>query len=240
MDDIQDDDFAGEDIDVASGHRQRVKSRFLNSFANKNMTYDDYELLEMLLFYSIPRRDVKPLAKLLLQKHGSLANILAAPKEILLQSKGVNENTVCLLQLIKTTNTQILKKAVSQSSVLKNWKDLMDYCFAKIAHEKKEVFHVVYLNVRNTLIKDEVLVEGTLNSITIYPREIIARCLDLKACSVIIVHNHPSGNPTPSMEDIEMTNKLCASLESIGVKLHDHVIIAESGIASFKNLGLLK
>ncbi|MDR2007813.1 MAG: DNA repair protein RadC [Alphaproteobacteria bacterium] len=237
---MSEDDFDEENIDIISGHRQRVKSRFLNSFANKNMVYDDYELLELLLFYSIPRRDIKPLAKLLLQKYGSLANILATPDEILLANKGVSENTVCLLRVIKATHTQVLKKSISQSSVLKNWQDLMDYCFAKIAHEKKEVFHVIYLNVRNILIKDEILAEGTINAITVYPREIIARCLDLKANSVIIVHNHPSGNSAPSLEDIEMTNKLVASLNSISVKLHDHVIIAEGGITSFKELGLLK
>ncbi|MCL2566648.1 MAG: DNA repair protein RadC [Alphaproteobacteria bacterium] len=237
---MKDDDFETEDIDIISGHRLRVKNRFLNNSQNRNMAYDDYELLEMLLFYAIPRRDVKPLAKSLLQKYGDIATIIATPQEILLQHKGVSENTVCLLQLLKTTNAQILKKTISNSSVLKNWKDLMDYCFAKIAYEKKEIFHVIYLNIRNIIIKDEILAEGTLNAITVYPREIIARCLELKASAVIIVHNHPSGNPTPSMEDIGMTNKLCTSLESINVKLHDHVIIAESGTTSFKNLGLLK
>ncbi|MDR0484056.1 MAG: DNA repair protein RadC [Alphaproteobacteria bacterium] len=240
MEDMQEDDLDSEDIDIISGHRQRVKSRFLNNNHNKNTTYDDYELLEMLLFYTIPRRDVKPLAKSLLQKYGNLATIISTPKENLLQNKGVSENTVCLLQLVKASNIQILKKSISNSSVIKNWQNLMDYCFAKIAYEKKEVFHVVYLNVRNTIIADEILMEGSINSITVYPREIIARCLDLRASSVIIIHNHPSGKPDPSSEDIEITNALNQALTSINVKLHDHVIIAMEGITSFKNLGLLR
>ena len=237
--DILKDIITEEELDFITGHRKRVKSRFLNTY-NIDTSYDDYELLEIILFYSIPRKDVKPLAKTLLQKYGSLSKVLSSTKENLLQNKGITESTIVLLHLLKATNTHLLKKNVEHSHVIKNWDNLLDYCFMKIAHEPKEMINVIYLNIKNTVIKDEIIQEGSINSSSIYPREIISRCLDLRASSIILVHNHPSGDANPSIEDIEMTKDIQKTLSSANIKLHDHVIVAQSGITSLKNLGLLR
>ena len=235
----KDEETQEENLDLTSGHRARVKTRFLNNYG-VNTSYDDYELLEIILFYSIPRRDVKPLAKKLLQKYGTLAGILSSTKENLLQNKGVSENTLVLFHLFKVTNTHLLKKSVKNSHIIKNWDNLIDYCFMKMAHEAKEMISVIYLNVKNIVIQDEIIQQGSINSSAIYPREIIARCLDLRASSIILIHNHPSGDANPSVEDIEMTKDIQKTLSSANIKLHDHVIVANSGILSLKNLGLLR
>ncbi len=233
------DDNILDGIDLRTGHRQRVKTRFFNNY-NINTSYDDYDLLELILFYSIPRKDVKPLAKSLLQKYGSLSTILSSTKENLLQNKGINENSVTLFHLIKATNTHLLKKNLLGSHVIKNWDNLLDYCFMKMAHESKEMINIIYLNIKNVVIKDEIIQEGSINSSVVHPREIIARCLDLRASAIVIVHNHPSGDASPSREDVEMTSDINKALASANIKLHDHVIVGQGGITSLKNLGLLK
>lgn len=235
---MQEDDNDKE-IDLITGHRKRVKTRFLNNYG-LNTNYDDYELLELILFYSIPRKDTKPLAKKLLKKYGSLSGVLFTTKENLLQNEGITENSIVLFNLIKATNIHLLQKDILQSHVIKNWDNLLDYCFLKMAHASKEMINIIYLNTKSIVIKDEIIQEGSINTSTIHPREIIARCLDLRATSIVIVHNHPSGDSTPSVEDIEMTETIKTTLSSANIKLHDHVIVGKSGITSFKNLGLLK
>ncbi len=225
-------------IDIKIGHRKRVKTRFLENY-NLNSSYDDYELLEMLLFLAIPRKDVKPLAKLLLSRYGSLGKILASSKESLLKTEGVTENIIFTLILMKATTIQLLRRNLEGTTVIKNWETLLDYCYAHIVDQSKEVIKILYLNTRNVLIKDEIIQEGTLDIINIHPREIIRRCLDIAAKSIIIVHNHPSGNPDPSEEDIKLTTYLVKNLHTANISLYDHIIVGRGGIISFKSLGLL-
>ena len=219
-----------------SGHRDRLRARFVKSGAG---ACEDNELLELLLFAAIPRRDVKPLAKTLLKQFGSIAAVLAADMQDLAKVKGLSDNSAALVKLVHALTQRALIEDVEQKPILSSWKKLLDYCHVAMAHEKREQFRVLFLNRKNQLIADEVQQVGTVDHAPVYPREIVKRALELGATALILVHNHPSGDPSPSDSDIAMTEEIIRAARTLDVVVHDHLIIAKSGHASFKALGLL-
>lgn len=199
----------------------------------------DYELLELTLFAAIPRRDTKPLAKALLKRFGSFAEVIAAPRERLLEISGVGESVANHLKIVEAAAQRLAKTKVMGRPALSSWSALLDYCTAAMARSEKEEFRVLFLDRKNHLIADEVQNRGTVDHTPVYPREIIKRALELGASSIILVHNHPSGDPTPSKADIAMTREVTGAAKALGIALHDHLVIGRGGHASFKSLGLL-
>ncbi|MEM7069703.1 MAG: DNA repair protein RadC [Pseudomonadota bacterium] len=221
--------------DQLKGHRSRVKEKFRKSGAN---AMADYELLELLLFRSIPRRDTKPLAKQLIHQFGSFAEVLNAPRDQLAEIKGMGDGVITDLQVVKAAATALLHGDVKDRPLLGSWSALLDYCRASMAFEQKEQFRILFLDKKNRLIRDEIQQEGTVDHTPVYPREVIKRALDLSATAIILVHNHPSGDPTPSNADIQMTKKIDEIATSLGITVHDHIIIAKEGHASLKGMQL--
>jgi DNA repair protein RadC len=218
------------------GHRQRLRERFAQ---NGPDALQDYELLELVLFMAIPRRDVKPLAKTLLKKFGSLAEMMNASIEELTKTEGVSENTAIALRTITALSHRMLKQELMQKPVLNTWARLMDYCYTTMAHEKKEHFRILFLNKKNEMIADEIQQSGTVDHTPAYPREIMKRALELGATALILVHNHPSGDPRPSQADIDVTHAVIKAAEPFNVVIHDHIIISRNGYTSLKNEGLI-
>ncbi len=218
------------------GHRQRLKDRFMR---DAGASMPDYEMLELVLFMAKPRADVKPLAKALLQRFGSFAEVIAADPKELVEVKGVRESTVIALKTIQAAAIRLAREQVINRPVISSWQKLLDYCRAGMAYAKKEQFRVLFLDRKNVLIADEVQHTGTVDHTPVYPREVMKRALDLGASAIIMVHNHPSGDPTPSKGDVEMTKEVREAGEKLGIALHDHLIIGRRGHASFKSLGLL-
>lgn len=218
------------------GHRDRLRARFAEG---GTPALADYELLELYLFNSIPRRDVKPIAKDLIATFGSFAETISAPLERLTEVKGVSAKTALDLKLIKAAATKIGQENLLGRPVLSSWAALLDYCRGAMQFEGKEQFRVLFLDRKNRLIADEVLGHGTVDRAPVYPREVIKRALDLDSTALILAHNHPSGDPTPSQSDIQMTQQIIEAAKSIGVSVHDHLIIGRNNIASFKTLGLM-
>tara|TARA_B100001939_G_scaffold344556_2_gene359202 strand:- start:2407 stop:3117 length:711 start_codon:yes stop_codon:yes gene_type:complete len=219
-----------------TGHRQRLKEKFLNS---GGAALADYEILELLLCLAIPRRDVKPLAKTLIREFGNFAEAISAPRERLREIPGIGETAIAALKLAEASAQRLAQSRVLNKPVLSNWQALLDYCQISMGHQKKEQFRILFLDRKNRLIADEVQQEGTVDHTPVYPREVIKRALELQATAIILVHNHPSGDPTPSQDDILMTRKIGDVGKQLGILLHDHLIIARSGQCSFKTLGLL-
>ncbi len=220
----------------AAGHRERLRARFLKAGAE---AMPDYELLEMTLFAAIPRRDTKPLAKALLKRFGSFAEVIAAPRERLLEIPGVGESVATHLKIVEAAAQRLAKTKVLGRPALSSWAALLDYCTAAMARSEKEEFRVLFLDRKNHLIADEVQNRGTVDHTPVYPREIIKRALELGASSIILVHNHPSGDPTPSKTDIAMTREIAGAAKALSIAVHDHLVIGRGGHASFKSLGLL-
>jgi DNA repair protein RadC len=220
----------------APGHRERLRTRFLKSGAD---AMPDYELLELTLFAAIPRRDTKPLAKALLKRFGSFAEVIAAPRERLLEIPGVGESVANQLKIVEAAAQRLAKTKVMGRPALSSWSALLDYCTAAMARSEKEEFRVLFLDRKNHLIADEVQNRGTIDHTPVYPREIIKRALELGASSLILAHNHPSGDPTPSKADIAMTREVAVAAKALGISLHDHLVVGRGGHASFKSLGLL-
>lgn len=218
------------------GHRDRLRERFLLGGPD---TLPDYEMMELVLFAAIPRRDVKPLAKQLLAKFGSFAEVIAAPRERLLEVEGIGEGVVAQLKIIEAAALRLAKTRLIGKPALSSWAALLDYCAAAMARGLREEFRVLFLDRKNILIADEVQSAGTIDHTPVYPREIVKRALDLGASAMILVHNHPSGDPTPSRADIEMTREIQAAAKPLRISVHDHLVIGRSGHASFKSLGLL-
>jgi DNA repair protein RadC len=219
-----------------AGHRMRLRARFLKGGAD---AMPDYELLELTLFAAIPRRDTKPLAKALLARFGSFAEVIAAPRARLLEIPGLGEAVVHHLKIVEAAAQRLAKTKVMGRPALSSWSALLDYCTAAMARSETEEFRVLFLNRKNHLIADEVQNRGTVDHTPVYPREIIKRALELGASSLILVHNHPSGDPTPSKADIAMTREIAGAAKALGIALHDHLVIGRGGHASFKTLGLL-
>ncbi len=199
----------------------------------------DYEMLELVLFLAKPRAEVKPLAKALITRFGSFADVISADAKELVAVKGVGENTAVALKTIRAAAIRLAREQVMNQPVISSWQKLLDYCRASLAFAKTEEFRVLFLDRKNVLIADEMQQTGTVDHTPVYPREVVKRALDLGASAIIMVHNHPSGDPTPSKGDIEMTKEVREACEKLGISLHDHLIIGKSGHASFKSLGLL-
>ena len=219
-----------------AGHRQRLRARFLKGGAD---AMPDYELLEMTLFAAVPRRDTKPLAKALMARFGSFAEVIAAPPARLMEVKGVGDSVVQLLKIVEAAAHRSAKTQVINRPVLSSWTALLDYCTAAMARVTNEEFRVLFLDRKNVLIADEVQNRGTVDHTPVYPREIVKRALELSASAIILVHNHPSGDPTPSKADIAMTREVAAAAKALGIAVHDHLVIGRGGHASFKSLGLI-
>ena len=218
------------------GHRQRLRDRFMEAGEE---ALADYELLELVLFRSIPRRDVKPLAKLLIKKFGSLAEVLSARPERLREVEGLGEGSIADLKIVQAAGQRLGRQALQHRPVMSSFKDVIDYCRASMAFESREIFRILFLDKRNGLIADEVQQTGTVDHTPVYPREVVKRALELSATAVILVHNHPSGDPTPSNADIAMTRQIVDAGKPLGVLVHDHIIIGRNGHSSLKGQGLI-
>jgi DNA repair protein RadC len=220
----------------ASGHRKRLRERFRRAGVE---AVQDYELLELVLFRAIPRRDVKPIAKEIIRVFGGLPQALAAPVERLVEIPGVSENVALELKIVHATSLKLAQARVLDRPVISSWNDLLGYCRAAMADEKTELFRILFLDKKNILIADEVQQRGTVDHTPVYPREVVKRALELSASAIILVHNHPTGDPTPSRADIDMTNQIAKAAQALGIRLHDHLVIGHKSEASFKGLGLL-
>ena len=234
-DGLRDDDGAAFEPSH-TGHRDRLRQRFRKGGAD---ALPDYELLELLLFRAIPRRDVKPLAKELIRHFGSFVEVISAPDERLAGVPGLGDAAITELRIVRAAALRLMQGEVRQRSVLGAWSDVIGYCRAAMAFETKEQFRILFLDKRNHLIADEVQQRGTVDHTPVYVREIVKRALKLSSTALILVHNHPSGDPTPSRADIDMTRTIIATAKPLGILIHDHLIIGKDGHTSFKAKGLL-
>ena len=217
-------------------HRDRLRSRFRKG---GTAALQDYELLELYLFNSIPRRDVKPIAKELMRQFGNIGEICGAPIHRLTDVKGIGEKTALDLKLLHAMSAHMARESVLGRPVLSSWNALLDYCRTTMQFEPVEQFRVLFLDRKNRLIEDEVLGKGTIDRAPVYPREIVKRGLALESTAIILAHNHPSGDPMPSQSDIDMTFNIVETCNAVGISVHDHLIIGREDIASFKMLGLM-
>ena len=218
------------------GHRERLRERFRDAGAE---AVSDYELLELLLFRALPRRDVKPLAKNLITTFGSFAEVISAPIARLAEVKGLGTTAITELKIIHAAASRLARGQVRKRPVLSSWSNVIDYCRTTMAFAEKEQFRVLFLDKRNQLIVDEVQQTGTVDHTPVYPREVVKRALELSATALILVHNHPSGDPTPSGADIEMTRTIVEVAKPLGIAVHDHIIVGRDGHASLKVLKLI-
>ena len=228
-----------------AGHRERLRERARGAGIHH---LPDYELLELFLFRSQPQGDVKPIAKALLSRFGSLAAVLAASVEDLMtvraedsrgRSKGVGAETALDLVALHEVSRRVTKEEANKRTVITSWTALLAYVRLSLQHEPREQFRVLYLDKKNQLILDEIQNRGTVDHAPVYPREVVRRALELSASAMIIVHNHPSGDPTPSRADIDMTKQVVEAARSLSLQVHDHLIVGREGVASFKQLGLM-
>lgn len=218
------------------GHRERLRARFREAGSD---AVTDYELLELLLFRALPRRDVKPLAKALIAKFGSFAETIAAPPQRLAEVAGLGEAAITEFKIVQAAANRLARGAVKRRPVLSSWSAVLDYCRTAMAFADKEQFRVLFLDKRNQLIADELQQVGTVDHTPVYPREVVKRALELSATAIILVHNHPSGDPTPSRADIQMTQAIVEVAKPLGIAVHDHIIVGKEGHASFKGLKLI-
>jgi DNA repair protein RadC len=217
-------------------HRKRLRERFL---AGGPDAVPDYELLELVLFGALPRQDVKPLARLLIDTFGSYNGAVSASPDRLREVRGVGEAVVTSLKVIEAAAQRLSRARVMGRQVISSWDALIDYCHTIMSHRETEHFRVLFLDRKNTLIADEEQARGTVDHVPVYPREVVKRALELNASALILVHNHPSGDPTPSQSDIAMTAQVRAAAEVLGLTLHDHIVIGKSQEQSFRAAGLL-
>ncbi len=217
-------------------HRARLRARFM---AGGPDAVPDYELLELVLFRAIPRQDVKPLARSLIERFGDFNRVISAPPARLADVAGVGEAVIVELKLIEAAAQRLARARVINRPVLSSWQALIDYCQTALAHRETEEFRVLYLDRKNVLIADEAQARGTVDHVPVYPREVVKRALEINASALILVHNHPSGDPTPSAADIEMTLRIRDAAEVLGIVLHDHLIIGKAREVSLKAGGYL-
>ncbi|MER2604775.1 MAG: DNA repair protein RadC, partial [Siculibacillus sp.] len=227
---------AGGDKAHYLGHRDRLRERFAQSGGEG---LPDYELLELLLFRLIPRADTKPVAKALLARFGTLGEVLGAPPALLQEVKGVGAAVALDLKVIAASARRMVKSEIREREILSSWSQVLDYCRAAMAFEEREQFRILFLDKRNALIADEVQQTGTVDHTPVYPREVIRRALELSSTAIVLVHNHPSGDPTPSRADIDMTKTIIDAGKGLGIVVHDHLIIGKKGFASMKGLKLI-
>ena len=218
------------------GHRERLRSRLLEAGAG---AIADYELLELILFRAIPRRDVKPLAKALVARFGSFAEAVAAEPGRLAEVEGMGAGAIAEFKIVEAAAQRFAKGAVKKRLPMGSWSEVIDYCRTSMAFEGREIFRVLFLDRKNGLIADEIQGSGTVDHTPVYPREVMRRALELSATAIVLVHNHPSGDPTPSTQDIRMTQDIIAVAKSLGVAVHDHIIVGRDGHASLRGMKLI-
>ncbi len=218
------------------GHRERLRERFIKGGPD---ALPDYELLELILFRSIPRRDTKPIAKALIEHFGSFAEVISAEPSRLTDVKGIGNSVAIDIKMVQAAALRLSQGSILKKTALHSWSQLIDYCRASMAYKNKEQFRILFLDKKNYLIADEVQSQGTVDHTPVYIREIIHRALEHAASSIILVHNHPSGDVTPSRADIEMTKKIISAAEALSIIVHDHIIVGRDGHASFRALQLL-
>ena len=219
-----------------SGHRRRLRARFLK---DDGAAFHDYELLELLPFGAMPRVDTKPIAKTLLKRFAGFGRVVSATPRELRAVPGVGDAAIVALKSARAMALRLARAEAMEQPVLASWDRLLAYCRSTLAHEKTERFHLLFLDGKHQLIADEVQQTGTVDHTPVYPREVIKRALDLGATALILVHNHPSGDPTPSRTDIDLTRELVASAGALGITIHDHLIIGRSGHVSLRGRGLM-
>ncbi len=217
-------------------HRKRLRRRFMQGGGS---ALPDYELLELVLFRAIPRRDVKPIAHELMDRFGDFNRVVTAPVERLRDVPGIGEAVVTELKVVEAAAHRMARAKILKQHVLSGWDALLDYCHTTMAHRETEQFRVLFLDRKNVMIADEQQAKGTVDHVPVYPREVAKRALELNASALILVHNHPSGDPTPSQSDITMTDQINAACSALGITLHDHLIIGKSREISFRNEGYL-
>jgi len=235
-DNANDSKSASDETPHYHGHRERLRERFRSAGPD---ALSDYELLEMVLFTAQPRRDVKPLAKTLLKTFGSFAEVVHASETRLREIKGVGDAAIHQFRLIAAASHRIAKGELTSRKSLSSWQDVVDYCRTTMAFAEKEQFRLLFLDKRNQLIADEVQQTGTVDHTPVYPREVIKRALELSATAIILVHNHPSGDPSPSSADIQMTKAIVEIARPLGIAVHDHIIVGRNGHASLKGMKLM-
>ena len=218
------------------GHRERLRDRFLDGGPD---AVTEYELLELILFRAIPRRDVKPLAKALIAKFGSFAEVVSAERPRLREVDGLGEAAIAEIKIVQAAAGRLARGEVKKRTALSSWTAVLDYCRTTMAFADKEQFRVLFLDKRNQMIADELQQTGTVDHTPVYPREVIKRALELSATALILVHNHPSGDPTPSRADIQMTQAIVEIAKPLGISVHDHIIVGKDGHTSFKGLKLI-
>jgi len=219
-----------------AGHRKRIRTRFKDGGAD---AMPDYELLELILFRSIRRGDPKPLAYELIKQFGDFNRVLAAPLDQLTKVKGIGLATALEIKIVEAAAHRMAQSQVLKQHVISSWDALIKYCHTVMAHRESEQFRILFLDTKNTLIADEEQAKGTVDHVPVYPREVVKRALELNAASILLVHNHPSGDPTPSQADITMTDQIVQAAQALGIMVHDHLIIGKSRELSFRAAGLL-
>jgi DNA repair protein RadC len=218
------------------GHRERLRARFRDAGSD---AVSDYELLELVLFRALPRLDVKPLAKALIARFGSFAEVIAAPAARLAEVDGLGPAAITEFKIVHAAASRLARGAVKQRPVLASWSGVIDYCRTTMAFADKEQFRILFLDKKNQLIADEQQQSGTVDHTPVYPREVIKRALELSSTAIILVHNHPSGDPTPSRADVQMTQAIVEVARPLGIAVHDHIIVGRDGHASLKGLKLI-
>jgi DNA repair protein RadC len=228
--------IVGKQPSYIADHRQRLRARFM---AGGAAAMPDYELLELVLFRAIPRRDVKPLARALMDRFGDFNRVISASEARLRDISGVGDAVIIELKVVEAAAQRLSRSKILKQQVVSSWDALLDYCHTTMAHRETEQFRVLYLDRKNILIADEEQAKGTVDHVPVYPREVAKRALELNASALILVHNHPSGDPTPSTSDIDMTAQVAAACDALGLSLHDHLIIGKSRELSFRSEGYL-
>ena len=219
------------------GHRKRLRKRFLEAGPG---ALADYEIVELLLMLAIPRIDCKPLAKRLLARFASLPALMAADPDSLRTVEGVGDNTIMALKVVQASAQRMIKREVMEQPILASWDRVLDYCHSVMAHEREEQFRLLFLDARNALIADELQQKGTVNHTPVYVREVVKRALELGAVSLVMAHNHPTGDPQPSRADLLITREVMTALGAVGILLHDHIIIGRRGHASLRSMKLIE
>ncbi len=228
---------AGEDeVKHYHGHRERLRQRLLEAGA---AALADYELMELVLFRAIPRIDVKPLAKALIARFGSFADAIAAEPQRLAEVEGMRAGAIAEFKIVEAAAQRFAKGAVKKRLPMGSWSEVVDYCRTSMAFGGREIFRILFLDKKNGLIADEVQGSGTVDHTPVYPREVIRRALELSAAAIVLVHNHPSGDPSPSTQDVKMTLEIMAIAKPLGVTVHDHIIVGREGHASLRGMSLI-
>jgi DNA repair protein RadC len=218
------------------GHRERLRRRFMTGGAN---AMPDYELLELVLFRAIPRRDTKDLAKRLIARFGSFANVISAPDSLLKEVAGAGDRVVEELKVVRAAALRLMQRQILDKPAMSSWGQVLEYCRAAMGYEDREQFRILFLDKKNRLIADELQQTGTVDHTPVYVREVVKRAVELSASALILVHNHPSGDPTPSRADVDMTRMIIDAAKPLGIQVHDHVIVGREGHASLKGLKLI-